>query len=357
MPDDNAYSAAHAFDSNRLTLARELKGLSKSALAKKIRKSPSAVTQFEGGSLRPDANTLRLLAVALGVPVGFFARAERGAFRIPLDSCHFRSLRSARQRDRRRVLATGSLLLGVLDVAEDFVELPSEELSPLARSGDPVGDIEEFAASIRSAWGKGLGPLPGIVGLLESRGVAVVPLKHQFHEIGSFSLWHHGRPSVFLVLYPEAATRTRWDAAHELGHLLLHEDAQPGDVALEREADRFAASFLLPEETFGPECPTRLVWPHFRELKDRWGVSLAALLRRAHGLGKLSEASYRRAFVHLNRTGERYREEREPTLEQPTVLRMALGVMREEGESMPGLAEMLGLSLGQLEQILTPASA
>ena len=357
MPDDHAYSAAHAFDSSRLTLARELNGFSKAELARKLEKSPSAITQFEAGSLRPDASTLRLMSMALGVPVGFFARAERGAFRIPLDSCHFRSLRSARQRDRRRVLASGSMLLGVLDVAEDFIELPREDLSRISRAGKSLGDVEDFACEVREAWGKGLGPLPGLVGLLEARGVAVVPVEQQFHEVGSFSLWHNGRPCIFLVLYPEAATRTRWDAAHELGHLLCHEDAHPGDSNLEREADRFAAAFLLPRETFEPECPTRLVWPHFRELKERWGVSLAALLRRAHDLGKLSDASYRRGFVHLNRTGERFREKGEPELEQPTVLRTALDVMEDEGATLPEVASALGLSSTQLHGLLGPAAA
>lgn len=354
MPDDNAYSVAHLFDPSRLTLARELRGLSKAAFARKIDKSPSAVTQFEAGSLRPDASTLRLCAMALGVPVGFFARAERGAFRIPLDSCHFRSLRSARQRDRRQVLATGSMLLGVLDIAEDYVELPQEDLARVARPGTAVGDVEEFAAEVRAAWGKGLGPLPGVVGLLESRGVAVVPIDQRFHEVGSFSIWHNGRPCVFLVLYAGATTRTRWDAAHELGHLLLHEDAHPGDVALEREADKFAAAFLLPRDTFEMECPTRLVWPHFRELKHRWGVSLAALLRRAHDLGKLSEASYRRGFVHLNRTGERFREKGEPPMERPTVLRTALDAICDEGGSLPELAGNIGLPIGQFEDLLAP---
>lgn len=356
MPDDSAFSVAHAFDPDRLRMARELRGLSKVELATKVGKSPSALTQFENGSLRPDAGTVRQFALALGVPVHFLGGAgRRGLSRIELDQCHFRSLRSARQRDRRSVLATGSMLLGVLDLAEEHVELPEEDVSRVAAGSGSPASIEDFAAHVRREWGKGLGPLPGVISLLEAKGVAVLPIAQRHREIGSFSFWYGDRPCVFLVLYPEAATRTRWDAAHELGHLLMHEEARPGDPALEREADRFAASFLLPRETFEPECPTRLVWPHFRELKARWGVSLAALLRRAHDLGRLSEASYRRAFVQLNRTGERFREEGEPEMERPEVLRMAIQMMSEDGASSGEIAESLGIELARLEDLLAPA--
>lgn len=357
MPDDIAFSVAHAFDAERLTMARELRGMSKVDLARNIGKSPSALTQFENGSLRPDANTVRQLALALGVPVDFFGGVGRRELsRIDLEQCHFRSLRSARQRDRRSVLATGSLLLGLLDLAEEHVELPEEDVGRITGIGDP-SDIEGFAVQVRRAWGKGLGPLRAVIGLLEAKGVAVLPIAQRHREIGSFSLWYGDRPCVFLVLYPEAATRTRWDAAHELGHLLMHEEACPGDPALEREADQFAASFLLPKESFAPECPMRLIWPHFRELKARWGVSLAALLRRAHDLGKLSEASYRRAFVQLNRSGERFREEGEPEMERPEVLRRALEMMSEDGASSAEIAQSLGIELPRLEELLAPALA
>jgi len=358
VPDDTAFSVAHAFDSERLRMARELRGISKVELAKKIGKSPSALTQFENGSLRPDASTVRQLALALGVPVDFFGGVGRREIsRIELEQCHFRSLRSARQRDRRSVLATGSMLLGLLDLAEEHVELPEEDVSRIATKCGDSSDIEDFAVQVRREWGKGLGPLPAVISLLEAKGVAVLPIAQRHREIGSFSFWYGDRPCVFLVLYPEATTRTRWDAAHELGHLLLHEEACPGDPALERQADQFAASFLLPKETFEPECPDRLVWPHFRELKARWGVSLAALLRRAHDLGNLSEASYRRAFVQLNRTGERFREQGEPAMERPEVLRRAIQMMSEDGASSAEIADGLGIELARLDDLLAPALA
>ncbi len=75
---------------------------------------------------------------------------------------------------------------------------------------------------------------------------------------------------MMFLLRNKAWSRTRFDAAHELGHLVMHVDANPGSIDLESEANRFAAAFLLPKETFARECPNWLDWKLLRELKTRW---------------------------------------------------------------------------------------
>ena len=103
LGSNDVFTAAHLFEPQRLTVARELRGISRSELAEKIEKSPSAVSQFESGRARPDGQTLSRIALGLGIPAAFFAR-PLGQI-LSLDACHFRSLRSASQRDRRRLLA------------------------------------------------------------------------------------------------------------------------------------------------------------------------------------------------------------------------------------------------------------
>lgn len=321
------YLAAQLFNPERLTVARELRGLTKTALAKKINKTPSALTQFEAGLVRPDVSTLHALALALAFPVQFFAR-EGNRLVIPLDSCSFRSLRSASQRDRRRLLASGSLVRELVSFLEDYVDFPLEAVSTL--SGLASDDIDACAATVRREWGLGSGPIPNMVKLLESRGIIVAPIHANCVTVDAFSFWHEGRPMVMLVLDKRSPSRSRFDAAHELAHLILHNDASPGDPHVEREADRFAAAFLLPAETYSRECPARLNWPCFLELKRRWQVSLAALVRRGRDLGRLSDASYRRAFTYLNATGQRRDEPGEPTPEKPVLVAQALDLIHDE---------------------------
>ncbi len=144
---DDLFSASHLFDPARLTVARELKGLTKTELAELVEKTPSALSQFEAGRARPDPQTLRRIALALGLPIAFFTR-RRTASLIPLDACHFRSLRSATQRDRRRLLAIAMLLCELVAEVEDFVELPVDQISPLAAAAATSEDIEELATQV-----------------------------------------------------------------------------------------------------------------------------------------------------------------------------------------------------------------
>ncbi|MCH6544747.1 MAG: ImmA/IrrE family metallo-endopeptidase, partial [Deltaproteobacteria bacterium] len=86
--------------------------------------------------------------------------------------------------------------------------------------------------------------------------------------VDAFSFWHGARPCIFLNPSKRSASRSRFDIAHELGHLVLHADAAPGSPIHEKEANAFASAFLLPRETFGSECPTQLSWSDFWKLKE-----------------------------------------------------------------------------------------
>jgi transcriptional regulator with XRE-family HTH domain len=66
------------FRPEQLTRGRELRGFTKTALAKAVGKTATVLSQFESGANKPDARTLTSLALALGFPVGFFARPPLG---------------------------------------------------------------------------------------------------------------------------------------------------------------------------------------------------------------------------------------------------------------------------------------
>lgn len=352
---DDVHVAARLFEPARLTLARELRRLTKADLAKKIDKSPSALSQFEAGSTRPDAGTVGALALALELPLGFFTRDVSGPT-MSVDQCHFRSLRSASQRDRRSLLARGTLLCELADELEEVVEVPPTRLPTLDRQVTGVDEIERVAEEVRGQWGLGLGPISNVVWLLESNGVIVSYIPSNCAKVDAFSGWRQAggrtRPFVFLTAYKDATARSRFDAAHEAGHLVMHADAEPGNPDLEREANQFASALLMPRESFGREAPRRLNWGLIWELKRRWGVSARAILYRARHLGLLSEASYRRGFVHLNKTCGRS-EPHEPERELPVTLRAGVEVIEEDGE-FDELAVRLGLRPRQLRELLSP---
>ena len=94
----------------------------------------------------------------------------------------------------------------------------------------------------------------------------------------------------------------RFDIAHELGHLVLHEGHVTGDRKTESEANRFASAFLLPRSTFVkvfPKRGTRIDWAGIRALKLEFQVSKAAILYRAKSLELLDDDQYRGAVITL----------------------------------------------------------
>ena len=103
-------------------------------------------------------------------------------------------------------------------------------------------------------------PVRDICGLLDSAGVKVF-LKPVASD-GFFGLSvgpAEGGPAVVVNTW-ERISVERWifSVAHELGHLLLHLEAyeteqDEEDIAHEREADAFAAEFLMPDGVFWRE--------------------------------------------------------------------------------------------------------
>lgn len=352
--EDEAYRAALQFVPESLTLARELRGLTKSELATRVHKSAGAISQFENAITRPDPRTLKQISLALGFPLSFFSR-EISSTPISMDYCHFRSLRSTSQKDRRKILANGTLLRNLIEVLDDFVDFPEEQVSRIARQIYSDDDIERFAVKVREAWGLGIGPIPELFQLLESKGILLSFIADQSEDVDAFSFWQPRRPFIFLVSSKGSPSRTRFDCAHELGHLLMHADAVPGNKELEAQANRFAGAFLVPREAFIRECPRRLNWEHFYELKRRWRVSLAALIRRAYDLDCISEATYRRAYVQLNQMGQRYNEPYEPPVEAPTMIQQAL-VFALEDVSMQDIADRLKVRLEDLEDVIAASN-
>lgn len=132
--------------------------------------------------------------------------------------------------------------------------------------------------------------------LLETHGVLALRLPNGTDlKVDAFSTCSGRRPLVFLSRAKDDKSRSRFDAAHELGHLIVHPDTEPCYKLVENQAHAFAAAFLMPEDEIAGDLPRRIDWPASHELKRKWGVSLRALVHRAHSLSRLSEASYRRA--------------------------------------------------------------
>ena len=97
-------------------------------------------------------------------------------------------------------------------------------------------------------------------------------------------MWKGNTPFVFLNTN-KTAEHSRYDAAHELGHLVLHRHGSPQGIEAEKQANQFASAFLMPRGSVHPVAPRFPTFDILVSLKRRWGVSVAALAYRLHNLG------------------------------------------------------------------------
>ncbi|ADB33669.1 protein of unknown function DUF955 [Kribbella flavida DSM 17836] len=343
------------FDPLRLALARRLRGLRRTELAARVDVTPAAISQFERGQARPTVPLVAAMSLALGVPAEFFT-LDRPLQPGSASSPHFRSLRTTSQLERDRALAFAELAADVLSALEQKVELPQPLLPDLRAPESPsLEQIGELAAQTRSFFELEPGPVPHVVRLLETAGVLVLRLPEVSVTVDAFSAHLPTRPVVLLNPAKNDAARARFDAAHELAHLVMHFDAAPGSSIVEKEAHSFAAEFLMPREQLIDELPRRLDWQQLHLLKQRWGVSLKALVYRAHHLGVLTPNAYRRGMQQLK---EWAYPEPGPlsTVEAPSLLQLSSELLLDAGIDLERLADELHLPTAVLSDVLQAGS-
>ncbi|MEU3476224.1 DNA-binding protein [Rhodococcus sp. 15-725-2-2b] len=351
--DDGLSSVAVAFEPARLTQARVLAELTKSELAEQVGVSAAAIGQFEAGITKPRPEHLPILSKTLGVPVRYFA-AGRPIGRLDAADAHFRSLRSTRSKDRSKAAAHAEQVWELTHALEKQVRFPDVNLPVLPSGASPT----EAADVLRKWWAVSAGPVPHLAGTMEANGIVVCLISMTDDALGrvkAYSTDALGRPIV--VLTPErfrSVQEYRFTCAHELGHLLMHPTALPGDRQQEREADQFAAEFLTPQAQIAPLLPKTVRISTLDGLSREWGVSIESLIYRMGELHLVTEAAIRRAHQRLaGMTGLRNEE---PLVsfpgEVPTLLRDALKMAEKIGYSRADLADELRWTEHHLAKLL-----
>jgi Zn-dependent peptidase ImmA (M78 family) len=297
------------------------------------------VGQWEAGDIRPRAQTLLDLSNALSFPVAYFATSGKTISNLDSDCTFFRSLRKSRQLDRDAAMAHAALIAELVNVIERHARLPAMTIPHYPVASDD--EIDTIAARLRSEWELDDAPIEDVVREIERHGAVAASLELAT-EVDAFSWPGTDRPIVILGSDKGDRARSRFDAAHELGHLVMHRHhPQPGDRDLERQAHRFASAFLLPADQLVAEWPdTRLNWRALMAMKQRWQISMAALLYRAREDELISGTTYESAVKYMSRAGWRKAEPGDlGPPERPRLLRRAARALRESGMTIEELAD------------------
>lgn len=333
------------FNPSRLTWARRRRGLTKTKLATSIGVELRSVSAYETGEFAPEADKLGRIARALRFPEAFFFGDDLDAPAV--DAASFRSLSKMTARQRDTALGSGAIALLLNEWIESRFELPKPEIPDLGRDASPEGAAE----AVRKAWDLGELPIKNLVHLLEAKGVRVYSLAIDAAEVDAFSMWRQDRPFVFLNTL-KSGEHSRFDAAHELGHLVLHRHAAPNGQEAEQDANAFASALLMPAASVKAHAPRFATIGQLIRLKKIWGVSLAAITYRLHKLGLLSDWHYRKLYIEISSRGYRKAEPDGGPREVSQVLQKVFSALREEGMSKHNIAASLNVHTEDVDELV-----
>jgi Zn-dependent peptidase ImmA (M78 family)/DNA-binding XRE family transcriptional regulator len=283
---------------DRVELVRKRLGLTKIGFAERLGVDRKVIQRFEAGDAELPEHALTNLVSASQYPIEFFS-GPSPEYPNP-DGVSFRSLRSLTARSRDASQAAGSLAFMFDDWISDRYGRPEANLDLV-----PMNDQNpaEAAARVRAHWGIGSRPIGNAVNLLETNGIRVFSLAEETRHLDAYSLWRDDKPYIFLNM-TKTMERTRHDAFHELGHLVMHRHTGSKHKMAEFEADTFASAFLMPEEDLKAEIPYFRSLDHLIEKKRRWGVSAASLNFALNRINRISDWNYRGNYIALGKIGK-----------------------------------------------------
>lgn len=328
------------FVGGRLRIARTFRGLSLAALGQEIGSSRQYIQQFEADSRHPNDRTLAAIAEELGFEESFFTRPL--VFEIDEAACSFRSRRSTLRSIKSRVIAYGLILSDVISQLSKYLTLPPVAYPRIEAAEGP--EIANAARACRLEMGLGDStPVKSMTRAVENSGVVVTRFEGVSSKVDALSI-SEPYPLIARSNDKHSPSRTRFDLAHELGHLVMHEPGAAGTLITESQADAFASAFLVPDASFLDEYTTA-TWTDLFKMKQRWGMSVAALVRRAFDLKCIGAAEYRRANVHIRKRKWHLGEPYEGEEETPELVAAAFEELESELGVLPSeIASQLGIS-------------
>ena len=272
--------------------ARLARGYTITALADKIGISKQSISKYELGQATPGSDTMMKYCNFLGFNINFFLLQNK--LNDNFGTIFFRSLKSAESIVREEISTMIRWTNQIYQYIDEFIEFPKLNLpyieNELLEDLD-LYKIEDVADKIRKHWGIGNNPINNLTMLLEKNGIIICNSNIDDIKVDACSQVINDTVIFFCRTNDISACRLRFDLAHELGHLILHSEITKEELEdkktldrIEKEANMFASAFLLPREEFGNDV-LALSLDHFVNLKNKWKVSIAAMIYRCKELG------------------------------------------------------------------------
>ncbi|HFU3704791.1 TPA: XRE family transcriptional regulator [Streptococcus suis] len=329
------------FNGSRLEELRLLNGLTRADLARDLEVTEQAIWQFETGVTLPKMKNKIAMARFFQVEVDYFDAVDKnGSFSLSRIAFRNADLEAKKNIHIQMVYLEKMNLM--IDYLENFVSIPNQIIYQLVDSIEQKLQQYESLEFIADHAREVLAVSVDNANLLYSLEKSGIYISERLinGNADAYSAWsRNGRPFIVLGL-GKSAVRRNFDLAHELGHLLLHNQVDFEELSKEeleekeKEANQFASYFLLPRKYFLMDFVNivgkRVSNPdQYILLKKRYNVSIQALEYRAYKLGLLTPQQNSYFYRQISKKGYKTVEplDLEIPLKKPSKIRSILDVI------------------------------
>ncbi|WP_283610298.1 helix-turn-helix domain-containing protein [Faecalispora anaeroviscerum] len=326
------------FNGDRLKKARIYRGFTVAELAEHLDCQRQTVSMYENKKIdNPDSTIVNRMSDILKFPKKYFYEKDNS---INIGSTYFRALLTTNKKYRNEQIQKMEFVSNIFAFIKEYIDFPQLDLPSISTTSTP----EEAAELLRDKWNLGRRPIENLIFETEQKGIVITSFETATDNIDAFSqMIDINGDDIFTIGYSSnktSAARLHFDIAHELGHICMHEWSEDIEILSkeefkerENEANQFASAFLLPKDTFYfdvKQNPTSI--PYYIELKKKWKVSIAAMIRRAYTLAVISYEEYQSLMRVLQRRGMRKEEPLDNVLTtaQPSLLKTAVQMLLSE---------------------------
>jgi Zn-dependent peptidase ImmA (M78 family) len=285
-----------------------------------------ALSQYENGKRVPQATALHHLAELFAVPVAWLLGGQED-FSIAWYAYRAQAKLGIRKREEIEAFATLQAEKNTR-IWQLFSETSTTDF-PVRKKIAAIEDADTVAAQLRKRWNLGSDALESVTQILETHGAMVVHYDAlptaRFDGLSALvcNTW-----PLMIVNSEVPIDRLRFDLAHELGHILMDTAALGDEKQEEAAAHRFASSLLMPPDLLKKELGAKrhnVALPELMVLKEKYGISVGALLFAVRMHGIITELTYTGLQKQVSARGWR---KKEPVVfkgnEQPMRLRQLL---------------------------------
>ncbi|EEI83473.1 helix-turn-helix domain-containing protein [Anaerococcus tetradius] len=345
------------FNGEKLKTARTYRSMTLAELGKLIDLSKQTLSLYENNKGNPDFETIIKLSKVLKFPTNYFTQESNN--NIKSGSTYFRALSTTTKKSRASEITRVEFIGSLYEALYNYIDFPELNLPTIYHDNEDLTDdyIEKIALELRNCWNLGLEPIKNLQHVLESNGLIVVGVNVPDRKIDAYSqiinIDDYETYIIVLATGKKGKARINFDMAHELGHILLHPWTEDIETLSneefkerERQANKFASSFLLPRDTFLADCrkyPTEL--EYYRMLKNKWETSIQAMLFRANELDVITNNQFQYLMRQVSSRGWRKKEPGDyPYTLNENIFKMAIKLLLDNDYSKEDIINLFNES-------------